>query len=255
MQRFRLASRRNSPPPCPSGWTVGPPDFVGVGAQRAGTTWWYHLLESHPGVVERSEKELHFLRKYWQRPFTDEDTAAYASYFPRPEGKLAGEWSPGYVSHFWVPPILRRVAPDAALLLLVRDPVERYLSGLVLQHQTGRPSAAGASRAFRLGCYSSHLEHLLRYFPREQVLVLQLERCVREPGAELARSYRFLGLDDTFVPRDLTQRRNESRDTKPELHPDTRAALVAAYEPEVLGLKNVVNDLDLGLWANFAHLA
>ena len=50
------------PPPCPPGWHTGPPDFVILGAQKAGTTWWFRLIEAHPGVVqpETQRPELHF---------------------------------------------------------------------------------------------------------------------------------------------------------------------------------------------------
>ena len=39
---------RPSAPPTPVGWEVGPPDFVGVGTARSGTTWWDGLIASHP---------------------------------------------------------------------------------------------------------------------------------------------------------------------------------------------------------------
>jgi hypothetical protein len=53
-------------PVAPSGWTVAPPDFVGVGAQKAGTTWWYTLLSSHPGVhaPPGRRKELHYFDRF-----------------------------------------------------------------------------------------------------------------------------------------------------------------------------------------------
>jgi Sulfotransferase family len=246
--------RARAPRP-PSGWSTGPPDFVGVGAQRAGTTWWYHLVESHPHVVQRKAlKELHFLTRYWQRPFTDADVESYAQFFPRPPGQIAGEWSPGYMAHFWVPALLRRAAPDARVLVILRDPVERYRSGLALQSETRRPSFAGASTAFRLGCYASQLAQLYGCFSAEQILVLQQERCVRDPGSELARTYGFLGLDHDFRPHDIAERRNEARTQKPTLPQHSLDSLVAAYEPEVRGVAALVPELDLSLWRNFAHL-
>ena len=85
------------------------------------------------------------------------------------------------MSHFWIPALIRRAAPDAKVLVLLRDPVERYRSGLALQSQTRRASQASASAAFRLGCYATHLEQLYASFPREQVLVQLHERCVADP--------------------------------------------------------------------------
>ena len=45
-------------PECPPGWRTGPPDFVGVGAQRSGTTWWYRLLLDHPRIELPTERGL-----------------------------------------------------------------------------------------------------------------------------------------------------------------------------------------------------
>jgi len=58
----RAATDRPEPPPPPPGFVTGPPDFVGVGAQKAGTTWWFRLIEAHPGVYHDPDQrpELHF---------------------------------------------------------------------------------------------------------------------------------------------------------------------------------------------------
>src|SRR4051812_23061279 len=49
------------PPPCPDGWTVGPPDFVIVGAEKSGPSRWMRLVREHPEVhVAKGLRELHF---------------------------------------------------------------------------------------------------------------------------------------------------------------------------------------------------
>ena len=226
-----------------------------MGAQRSGTTWWYDLIASHPGVHDGVAKELHFFHRYSQRAFTPADADVNASYFPRPSGTRAGDWSPGYLAHFWAPPCLREAAPEARVLVLLRDPVERYISGVGLQSETRRSGAASASAAFRLGLYGSQLEHLLRSFPPEQVLVLQFERCVKDPATELGRTYEFLGLDAAFSPPDLASPRNAARVAKPTIDDDHRRWLVEGYEREVAHVAELAPTLDLALWSNFAHLA
>ena len=54
-------------PECPEGWTTGPPDYVGIGAQRCGTSWWYAAMRRHP-AIERSPlgKEVHYFDRFWQ---------------------------------------------------------------------------------------------------------------------------------------------------------------------------------------------
>ena len=254
VKRVRTQVELRHPPKCPEGWHTAPPDFIGLGAQRSGTTWLYSLIAAHPGVQGEAVKELHYFHRYWNRPFTAADATSYAQYFPRPTGSVAGEWSPGYLSHFWVPPLLDAAAPGAKLLVSLRDPVERYRSGLGLQSETRRPSAASASTAFRLGCYGMQLEHLFSSVDRSRVLVVQFEACTRDPARAMARIYEFLGLDATFRPSTIDQRVNEARTKKLDLEPDRRAALVNAYTPDVQRLLALDVGIDVRAWPNFDHL-
>lgn len=253
--RLRTRVELRHPPKCPEGWVVAPPDFVGVGAQRSGTTWLYSLIAAHPDVHGGATKELHYFHRYWNRSFTDVDAERYARYFPRPPGLRAGEWSPGYLSHFWVPPLLARAVPDARVLVSLRDPVERYRSGVVLQAETRRLGAAGASTAFRLGCYGLQLEHLLSSIPRDRVHVVQFEAATADPARTLAGLYAFVGVDPAFRPAGIDRPVNAARAKKGDLDSGIRAALVDAYEPDVRRLLDLDLGVDVSRWPNFVHLA
>ncbi len=253
-ERFRQYRSIHKPPRCPEHWSTGAPDYIGLGAQRAGTTWWNHLIESHPAASPQPFKELHYLRSYWNRPFTDADVDKYHSYFPRPSGSITGEFSPGYLSHFWIPPLLNIAAADARFIILLRNPVDRYQSGLELQSETRRLNYKSSSQAFRLGCYALQLENLFKYIPPERVQVLQFEKCLREPASQIAASYEFLGLDSSFIPVDLKTARNSNRGEQANMSAEDRANLVGAYEAEVLRTKELVPSLDMSLWSDFTHL-
>ena len=92
-QRRKVFETLPAHPDCPPGWRTGAPDFVIFGAQKSGTTWWFRLIEQHPGVVQPKNQrpELHFFDRLWAEPLTDEHIERYHRYFPRPEGKLIGE--------------------------------------------------------------------------------------------------------------------------------------------------------------------
>ncbi len=249
-----------APPPCPAGSRTGAPDFVGVGVQRAGTTRWFELLRAHPQVARtKVRKELHFFDRFYLGGFGAEEVARYHEYFPRGESQLAGEWTPIYLSAPWVAPMLAVAAPDARLLVLLRDPVERHVSGI--EHSTrlagdhGAPMSRFATLAsFGRGFYHAQLVHLLRHFERERVLIQQYERCSLEPEAELRRTLRFLGLDDVVDQPGLEQHPNRQQQ-KPELQAAVRAAYVEAYEQDVVSLIAAFPEIDVSLWPNFAHLA
>jgi hypothetical protein len=249
------------PPEAPRGWRTGQPDFVGVGAQRSGTTRWFDLIVAHPEVCApcSTRKELHYFDRFDSSGFSAADASAYSSYFPRPEGRVTGEWSPSYLPSPWVPAMLAEAAPDTRVLMLLRDPVERYLSGLQRQHRVAAASGAPLNAmapldAFARGLYHAQLARLFKRFVRAQVLILQYERCSAETVPELRRTYEFLGLSDCgFLPAELDAHPNRQAE-KPELDPGARRALVDAYAEEVALLARDYPEIDVGLWPNFASL-
>jgi hypothetical protein len=249
-----------APPDAPDGWHAAPPDFVGVGAQRSGTTRWFDLIVAHPQVAApiATRKELHYFDRFYSGAFSASEAAGYGSYFPRPPGLLTGEWSPSYLASPWTPAMLRAAAPDARLLVLLRDPVERYISALARHERvaaaTGQPlNAMAPLDAFARGLYHSQLELLLKHFPRSQLLILQYERCSSDPRSELRRTYEFLGLSDTGFLPPLDAYPNRQGE-KPELHSESRRALIDAYAEEVGRLLVDHPEIDVGEWPNFASL-
>jgi len=247
-----------TPPDVPAGWRTGPPDFVGVGAQRCGTTWWWSLLSGHPGVVgdeltfpavgglirSRPGKEFHFFDHYGR--VADIDPAEYHRYFPRPPGRLTGEWTPRYMYDFWTPPMLHRVAPDARLLVMLRDPVARFASGTA--RWGGDPDPLLQHDQFARGRYWQQLRHLLEYFDRSRLLILQYERCVADPAGQLRRTFRFLGLPELPAPPETARRVGIVSDGAAVLDEPTAAALRRGYRADLHRLLADFPELDSSLW-------
>jgi hypothetical protein len=250
------------PPECPAGWRTGPPDFVGVGAQRAGTSWWYRAIEDHPRVarIEDQAKELHFFGRFWQGDVPDDLAERYHRFFPRPPDAITGEWTPRYMYDFWSLRLLARSAPEARILVLLRDPVERYLSGLARQIRLAEEAEQPINLmmladALTRGLYHQQLRRVFEFFPRERVLVQQYERCVADPADELAATCRFLGLEpfDELPPRARERRRPPN--PKPQLEEGMRADLIGRLEDDVARLIELCPEVDVALWPNFMHLA
>lgn len=241
------------PPRCPPGWYTGSPHYVGLGAQKAGTSWWDALIGRHPSVVRAAglPKELHYFDQAWETPFDESDAARYAEYFPRPEGGITGEWTPGYLIDFWTPGLLAMAAPDARILVLLRDPVERFRSSLSHQLATSRTALADRDiqGAFQRGLYAPQLRRVLDAFPVEQVFIGQYEACRANPARELARTFAFLGLAP-FEPDAASYRSEVNPTTGRRFEPSTRlrAALVDAYAPDLEQLAGLAPGLDLSLW-------
>jgi len=233
---------------------TAPPDFVGVGAPYSGASWWFSLLQRHPDIHDASgHQELHFLSTFLAGEPSAADVATYAAWFPRPPGGIAGEWTPDYMVRSWLGPTLGRMAPAAKVVVMLRDPVDRYWSAV---SESPRPQGVHhATESVNLfeGLYGEHLARLEPHLDDGALLVLQHEQCVRDPQSELARTFRFLGVEPISVPDvampDVAHHRHGF-----ELSPERRALLVAAYGPDVERLAARHPEIDLSLWENFGRL-
>ena len=259
-----LVRNTAEPPALRADMQVGPPDFIGIGSMKAGTTWWYSLVIQHPQVYSHPSwrKELHFFDLLIGSPCGPEEVDEYHRLFARPAGLLCGEWTPRYISDFWAPRAIRLAAPDAKLLLLARDPVSRFISGVTRQINKEAPRRISIvdmwPSQFARGLYYQHIARYLRFFPRTQLLVLQFEKCVENPHVELERTFRFLGLDmpDAFTAEVLRQRRNPTNpETKITLPSHLLASLVENYEEDVQALIREFPEIDPERWTHFRRSA
>jgi len=238
-----------------------PPDFIGVGTQRSGTTWWQRLLRDHPAIrlPRNKKKEQHFFDKFGRRPMKPEDITRYHELFPRAAGELSGEWTPRYMRDIWGPRVLSQAAPDAKLLVMFRDPVERYRSGVLhtAAREPGRVTTLLSTDAVDRGKYAQQLRRLYDYFDRDQVLVMQYEQCVQDPMLHYRRTLEFIGAPNVdHVPEDLTRTRGTATKSRKEpIWEELRYALVRELEDDVEELRELFPELDVGLWKNFEHLA
>lgn len=250
------------PEPCPPGWVTGPPGFVGVGAQRCGTTWWHRQITRHPGVPFKQglhHKEVHFFDARDGESLGPQDAERYARYFARPaEGGVTGEWTPRYMYDGWPLAQIAQVAPEVRILVMLRDPVDRYASGYARENRLARergeegilPAMVEGQR--ERGFYAGQVERVLEAFPRERVLILQYERCRAEYEEQLERTYGFLGLDPAFRPEGWRNAPAEPRER------DTPAAererLAQDYAPDVARLAQIAPEVDPALWPSVRGL-
>ncbi|MCB0875110.1 MAG: sulfotransferase [Solirubrobacterales bacterium] len=258
-ERFRIRVRRRLglPVKAPAGWSAGPPDFVGVGTQRSGTTWWFRQIIRHPGIVAPWGKERHYFDPFWGEAFSAEDREAYGELFPRPAGALTGEWTPRYMYDPWALPLLGEAAPDARILVLLRDPWRRFLSGVaheerVLARDLGRSNGDYLRLmirhdALQRSLYAGQIERINTYFDPARVLILQYERCVNDPDAELSRTLSFLGLDPPESGLEVDRRAPApppASGLPSAVEEDVRAQLAA----DVRALVELEPEIDPELW-------
>jgi len=212
------------------------PDFLVAGVPKAGTTALHAALSRHPGLYLSPIKEpkffltdgpppakggpgdaLTYREHVWER-------ARYEALFDAaPPGTLRGEATPLYL---YAPDAMRRIhrlIPDAKLIVIIRDPVERAHSNWTHLWSAGlepvrdfvqacaeedRRIAAGWAPFWHytgLGRYGEQLERAFALFPREQVLVLRYRLLIDDPVATLERICGFLGVETgvlSEIPRE-----------------------------------------------------
>lgn len=168
------------------------PDFVVIGAMKAGTTSLYHHLRAHPDICMSKMKETdyfsdklnHSLGQKW-----------YRAQFEHPD-RLCGECSPNYTKYDIfprVPQLLAHDAPDARLIFLARDPVARFVSHYGHSWQLGHmdldPAQVLDSRngthMLETSRYNAQIAQYLQHFDRTQILFLDFDQLRRDPQAVL----------------------------------------------------------------------
>lgn len=178
-------------------------DFLGIGAQKCGTTWLYEHLRGHPEVRFPAGKEVHFwnLRRKLGIEW-------WLSLFPEAAGIQQGEITPAYA--FLDPEVIASVnaaAPSIKLFYVVRNPMARAWSSALMA--LGRAELAidevsdqwfvdhFKSRGSRQrGNYSRCIRNWLAVFPPENLHVMVLEDMRDNPKAALVRLAEHIGVDE-----------------------------------------------------------
>jgi hypothetical protein len=176
-----------------------------IGAQKCGTTSLHAYLDRHPEISMSREKETDFF--LWHQ---DRGSDWWRTQF-RPGARIRGESSTGYTVYPlapWVPERIARAHPEARLIYLVRDPVDRLVSAYVHLIATGRtdrgPSEVlshpglGESDLVYRGLYAMQLERYLEHFEPEQILVLEHRDLLEDRERTLRMAFRHLGVDEHF---------------------------------------------------------
>lgn len=198
------------------------PNLVVIGAQKAGTTSLHRYLRRHPEVSMSRPKELNFFTApdwNWHR-----GVEWYESHFTE-DLPVRGESSPSYTIYpveKEIPERMRTVLPDARLIYLVRDPIDRMVSQY-LHGRAGGGEVRPLEEAFSdpgiedtpyvaQGRYHMQLSQYLEHYPSEGILVIAQEDLLRDRRETLRRVFTFLGVDVAFWTRDFATMANTSGD-------------------------------------------
>ncbi len=227
------------------------PDFLILGAQKAGTTALYAYLRWHPRITGPSFKEVSFFDRHYVH-----GERWYRAHFPPRRRRLVGEASPSYLFHPLAPERVARMLPNARLIALLRNPVDRAFSHYQHEVALGREPLSFEAALDReeermqgevermlrdvsyfsdawwnytylaRGRYAEQLERWFAAFPRGQLLVLLTDELAQDPGGTYRRVLSFLGVE----PRDLPSYPRIFEREYEQMAPETRVRLARSFE-------------------------
>ena len=187
------------------------PTFLGVGTQKAGTTWLHTQLQSHPEVyLPTRRKELHFFDAYFEKGVN-----WYKSFFPvNPVEKGYRHWGEITPKYMFDPVVVDRVVdtlgPKTKIIFVLRCPVDRFFSQYRMSYSQGdtnlSPEAFFRSNleAFQRGLYSKQISRFVARFGWSNVLVLFYEKLFLEAYDGIPESLldigRFLEINNRLWP-------------------------------------------------------
>jgi hypothetical protein len=197
--------------------TVGAlPNLIVIGAQKCGTSVLHYYLSLHPEVSMSRPKELNFFieERNWPRGID-----WYKSHFDA-EARVRGEASPNYTAfpqHQGVPERMASVVPDAKLIYMVRDPLERIAAHWVHNYAKRREKGTLAETLVHPNTsyvtrskYAMQLERFLEHYPKEQILVFQQSELRHKRMETLRQVFEFIGVDADFNHPRFEQERHQT---------------------------------------------
>jgi hypothetical protein len=294
------------------------PNFLIIGAAKSGTTSLYHYLKEHPQVYMSPIKETRFfaLGLDEKKSYTDvrdqklvansvHSLEAYQDLFKNVSNEVAiGEDSPLYLYHAHAAERIKKMLPDVRLIAILRNPADRAFSHFIhsvrinaeplknfAEALEAEPLRNGQNIAwshyFARGLYYEQVKRYFDLFDKEQIKIYVYDDLRKDPVLLMQDIYRFLGINDTFLPNTtlkhgvggtyksaLLPRLVESQfyktilgpmyrkiplpirenflqryltNPKPTMPPDIRRQLVERYRDDILKLQDLLSR-DLSVW-------
>ncbi len=213
------------------------PDFIIIGAQKSGTKSLYYYLSQHSELLPAFRKEVHYFDGGLDSHVDNFEKGQkwYCAHFPLKNNSTLQktfEASPLYIFNPLAPRRIFDLIPKVKLIVLLRNPTERAISHYFHEKRLNKESLS-IYEAFQReeqrlesvikakdykndifihhsyksrGLYKDQLARYLKYFPRQQILVIKREEFFSEPDNTLRQVFEFVGVDTEFKVKDLRPR-------------------------------------------------
>jgi len=236
------------------------PNFIIIGAQKSGTTSLFDHIKKHPQAIPSFSKEVHFFDGGIEPDIDNFNNgeAWYRAHFPfksKINKTKTFEASPLYIFNPYAPQRIYDYIPRVKLIAILRNPVERAISQYYMNVEKGyehRPlsealkeedqlmedvkqSKAYKSKIFlecsykSRGVYINQIQSYLKYFSKDQLLILSSEALFTNPLSTLQQIFEFVNIDSGFKPSNLKPK--NVTNSKQYVNQGTYDQLYSFFEP------------------------
>lgn len=177
------------------------PDFLIIGAMKAGTTSLHNYLAKHPDIFMSEPKEIHY---YADVHYLSMDKNWYKNFF-KTDKIIAGTTPQSYTKchnkyYKNIPERIFKDSPDIKLIYIVRDPIERYKSHVLESYHCDPPEdvrySIESKNYLKTSMYFFQISEYLKFFKQEQIYILSLEDLKENRLKELNKIFNFLEVNE-----------------------------------------------------------
>ena len=197
-------------------------DFFIVGAPKAGTTSLYHYLNEHPQVEMSSQKEpdyfsdkaIHKQGMYYGKNRVN-TLDKYESLFVQKESVVYGEGSVSYLFYDNVAEDIKKYNPNAKIIIMLRNPIERAFSHYLMDYRLGLISDSFENilakkskhknahlfyqQYIEVSKYAKQIQRYLDFFEKDNILVIDYEDFKKNVSKTVDQVYNFLNISTEFA--------------------------------------------------------
>jgi len=197
-------------------------DFFIVGAPKAGTTSLYHYLNEHPQVEMSSQKEpdyfsdkaIHKQGMYYGKNRVN-TLDKYESLFVQKESVVYGEGSVSYLFYDNVAEDIKKYNPNAKIIIMLRNPIERAFSHYLMDYRLGLISDSFENilakkskhknahlfyqQYIEVSKYAKQIQRYLDFFEKDNILVIDYEDFKKNVSKTVDQVYSFLNISAEFA--------------------------------------------------------
>ncbi len=230
--------------------------FLGIGAQKAGTTWLYKMLSQHPDIAFPHGKEVH----YWNRQYPKRSPKDYLSKFDS-KNLVEGEITPAYA--FLPLDTIKQIhqfAPDLRIIYIIRNPIDRAWSSARMALALAEMTFTEASDQWFIdhfnsqgsllrGDYESSIANWSQVYNSDNLLLLSFEDIHQSPQQLLQNCCQHIGVESfsTTMLQNINPEKKVFSGASNPLNPSLHKHLKNLYHDKIQSLSTALNK-DLSHW-------